>query len=162
MVAALDPAVVGGAIHAAMDIGERDVTETVGDVSRAANTGNLDVAVVVADRKIAANIPSFDTPKRSCDICRGGIRQSDRAIAARNGCGTLNISGGDATETIAYLESTLYVRHLNGAVVVAHGDISAGPGEFDAAKSIVPPTGAGITDVYRAVAVLNVCSSVNA
>ena len=47
------------------------------------------------------------------------------------------------------------------AVVVAHGDISAGPSEVDAPKGIVPPAGTGVTGGERAVAVLNICGPVN-
>src|SRR2546425_8128042 len=96
------------------------------------------MSVVVADRKIAAEVAGVDAPERSRDDCRGSIGQCDRAISAGDGHPALNVTGGDASETIAYLEGAFHVRHLHGAVVVAHGDISAGPNEFNAAKRIVP------------------------
>src|SRR5256885_3377214 len=160
--ATLDPAIVGGAIHAATNIGKADVAEAIGNVGSTADTQDLHVSVVVADRKITTDIPCLDAAERSCDVCGGGIRQSNCAIAARNGCRALNTSCCDAGETIAYLESALYVRHLHGAVVVAHGDISRGPGKLNAAKSIVPPAGAGVTDGEHAVAVLDIRRSVKA
>src|SRR5258708_40134710 len=127
-----------------MYIGKRDAAETIGNVSRAANTQNLDVSIVVVDRKIAKYIPRVDTPKRSCDVCGGRASQRNCAIAARNGHRALNGSCGNAAETIAYLESAFYVRHMHGTVVVAHGAISAGPSDLDAARSIVPPASASV------------------
>src|SRR5260370_13909356 len=66
---ALDPAIVRGAIHAAMYIGKRDAAETIGNVGRAANSRNLDVSIAVVDLKIANYISRFDTPKRSSYVC---------------------------------------------------------------------------------------------
>src|SRR5438445_7283479 len=119
------------------------------------------MSVVVADRKIAADVAGVDAPERSRDDCRGSIGQCDRAISAGDGHPALNVTGGDASETIAYLKGAFHVRHLHGTVVVAHGDISAGPHEFNAAKRIVPAAGARVTDIQRTVAILHVCSSVN-
>src|SRR6266436_3636808 len=159
--ASLDPAIVGGAIHAAMYIAKGDVAEAVGNVGSAADARNFDVPVVVADREITTDIPCVDTSKRSCDVCGSSLRQSNRAIAASDGHRALNTSCSDAAKTIAYFESALYVRHLHGAVVVAHGDISSGPSKLNAAKGIVPPAGAGVTGSERPVAVLNICGPVN-
>ena len=107
------------------------------------------------------DIPCVDTPKRSGDVCRGGIRQRNCTIAACNGHSALNVSCGDTAEAIANLKCALYIRYLHRAVVIAHDGIPCGSGELDAAKCVGPPPGTGVADGYRAIAILYIRGSVN-
>jgi len=79
--ASLDPAIVGGAIHAAMYIAKGHVAEAVG---MSAAPPMLEISTFPLLSRIERSpriFPCLDTSKRSCDVCRGGLRQSNRAIA---------------------------------------------------------------------------------
>src|SRR6267142_7062332 len=118
--AAIDAAVAGRAIYAALDLGKRDVSEAVGDVSGAADVRYIDIAVIVVNHQVAVDVAGFHAAERRGDIGGTDLHYSDRPVSSRDGGRACNIAHGDAAESIAYFERAFHLQNLNGAVVVGY------------------------------------------
>src|SRR6267142_1501572 len=66
--AAIHAAVAGRAIYPTLDLGKRDVSEAVGDVSGAANVRYIDIAVIVVNHEVAVDVAGYHAAERRRDI----------------------------------------------------------------------------------------------